>query len=164
MRHKLLTLFALMLFMSGAQTVQAEAMHIKIELLTGEETFQIAQIGKITFADNLMHLYGNDGRELGATSLDLINRIVFNEEQGGTVAISNIQTSTIQVFPNPAQDALFIHGVEGQQTVRIFSMQGLLLMQSAETADGDAILQVGGLQNGTYLLQIGAQVVKFIKE
>lgn len=158
---KLSFFLALMLITLGAQTVRAEATHLRIEFLAGEETFELAQIGKITFAGNLMILYGNDGMQLGSTSTDLIDKIVFSEEQ--TKAISNVKTSTIQVFPNPTQDALFICGVEGQQTVRIFSMQGQLL-QSAVTTDGEANLHVGNLPYGDYLLQVGAQVVKFIKE
>lgn len=161
MKHKLLTFLALMLTALGAQTVRAEETHLRIEFLAGEETFELALIGKITFSGNLMILYGNDGIQLGSTSTDLIDKIVFREEQ--TTAISDVQTSTIQVFPNPTQDALFIRGIEGQQTVRIFSLQGQIL-QSALTTDGEAILHVGNLPYGNYLLQVGAQVVKFIKE
>ena len=151
----------LSIFLLVGWTVRADISHMKIELLTGEETFQIAQIGKITFVDNLMVLYGNDGRQLGSTSIDLIDKIVFSEEQDQ--AITNVVASTIRVFPNPTQDALFIRGVEGEQTVRIFNMRGQVV-QSAVTVDGEAILHVSGLPNGTYLLQVGAQVVKFIKD
>ena len=152
-------LLPLMLLM--AWSVRAEMTHMTIELLSGEEVFEIAQIGKITFDDNLMILFGNDGRQLGSTSVDLIDKIVFGEEENQ--AVENVSVSSIRVFPNPAQELLFIRGVEGQQTVRIFNMQGQVL-QSALSVDGEASIPVGGLQNGTYLLQIGAQVVKFIKD
>ena len=157
---KLILILALMLPVLGVQTLRADATHLTIELLAGEETFAIAQIGKITFANNLMILYGKDGKQLGSTSLERIDKIVFSDQ---TEAISNVTVPSVQVFPNPTQDILFIRGIEGQQTVRIFSMQGLLIL-SAETMDGEAQLYVGGIQNGTYLLQIGAQVVKFIKD
>lgn len=157
---KLILILALMLPVLGVQTLRADATHMTIELLAGEETFAIAQIGKITFANNLMILYGNDGKQLGSTSLERIDKIVFSDQ---TEAISNVTVPSVQVFPNPTQDILFIRGIEGQQTVRIFSMQGLLIL-SAQAMDGEAQLYVGGIQNGTYLLQIGAQVVKFIKD
>ena len=144
-----------------AWTVRAEVTYMRIELLSGEEAFEIAQIGKITFSDNLMMLFDNDGKELGATSVDLIDKIVFSEDQ--YLAIGNVAVSSICVFPNPAKELLFIRGIEGKQTVRIFNMQGQV-MQSALSVDGEASIPVGGLQNGTYLLQIGAQVVKFIKD
>ena len=156
---KKILLLPLMLLL--AWTAQAEMTHMKIESLSGEEAFEIAQIGKITFSDNLMVLFDNDGNELGSTSVDLINKIVFCEEPDQ--AIGNVAVSSIRVFPNPAQELLFIRGIEGQQTVRIFNMQGQVL-QSALSVDGEASIPVGGLQNGTYLLQIGAQVVKFIKD
>lgn len=157
---KLILILALMLPVLVVQTLRADATHMTIELLAGEETFAIAQIGKITFANNLMILYDNNGKQLGSTSLERIDKIVFSDQ---TEAISNVTVPSVQVFPNPTQDILFVRGIEGKQTVRIFSMQGLLIL-SAETMNGEAQLYVGGIQNGTYLLQIGAQVVKFIKD
>ena len=144
-----------------ALTMQAQQTSLRIEFLAGFEDFDLAKIGKIMFSDNLMILYGNDGMPLGSTSTDMIDKIVFHEI--ATSLDEAAAPTTLRVFPSPAQDALFVRGVQGQQTVRIFSIQGQIL-QSALTADGEANLQVGGLPNGTYLLQVGAQIVKFIKE
>lgn len=154
-------LFAL-LMLCMAWTSSAEEALMKIEFMAGYESFSLASIGKITFDNNMMILWDNAGNELGSTSLDLIDKIEFiGDDQ--TTSITDVSTPGIQVFPNPTQGTLFIRGVEGQQTVRIFNMQGQVL-QSALSTDGEANLPVGGLQSGTYLLQIGAQVVKFIKE
>ena len=158
MKRKLLLL---PLWLLMAFSARADVSHMHIELLSGgEEQFALAQIGKIMFADNMMNLYDNSGALLGCTPVGQIEKIVFFDKEQ---AVDNVAVSSIQVFPNPTQESLFIRGIEGTQTVRIFSMQGQL-MQSAEAMDGEANLQVGGLQKGTYLLQIGAQVVKFIKD
>ena len=51
-----------------------------------------------------------------------------------------------------------IQGIESQ-TLRIYNLQGSLL----QTEWGDQI-SVSNLPDGTYLLQIGTQVVRFIKK
>ena len=56
-----------------------------------------------------------------------------------------------------AQDRLMIQGIE-EQPLRVYDLQGRLL----QTENGTQI-SVGNLAEGTYLLQIGTQVVRFIK-
>ena len=51
-----------------------------------------------------------------------------------------------------------VQGAEGQ-TLRVYDLQGRLLKQTKGTE-----VQVEDLANGTYLLQIGTQVVRFIKQ
>ena len=158
------TLFlALMLSLFSVKTLLAtEPTHMKIEFLSGSEQLQaIAQIGKITFADSMMVLHDLEGNVLGSTDVRLIGKIVFCDSSPTTV--TNATQPTIQVFPNPTQESLFVRGAVEKQTVRIYSMRGQLV-QSAVITAGEAQLHVGGLPTGTYLLQIGAQVVRFIKE
>ncbi|MGN1239249.1 MAG: T9SS type A sorting domain-containing protein, partial [Paludibacteraceae bacterium] len=64
----------------------------------------------------------------------------------------------ITIYPNPAQDRLVVQGAEGQ-TLRVYDLQGRLLKQTESTE-----VQVEDLANGTYLLQVGTQVVRFIKQ
>ena len=157
MRKNLLILLLLM-----AVSVRADVTHMRVESLTGaEQHFAVARIGKIMFVNDVMEFRDKAGQLLGSTPAGQIAKIVFVEH--GEEAIENVSSPAIQIFPNPAQESLCVLGIEDMQTVRIFSMQGGLML-SAEAANGEAQLYVGGLQSGTYLLQIGAQVVKFIKE
>ena len=140
----------------------AEVTHLKIVPLTGDEaTSSLAQIGKIVLSNEQMCLYGQDDSELGCTPFSQIGKIVFYHDE--TTKLDNTANAAIQVFLDPATDALFVRGIAGEQTVRVYSVSGQLL-QSANASNGEAIIPVSGLQNGTYLLQVGAQVVKFIKE
>lgn len=155
-----LGLMAVCLF--SAQTTRAAVTHLHIETLYGgEQQLAITKIGKIVFGTNEICLFDATNTEIGCTSLSQIGHIVFEEHVASD--IDEVAVSGIHVYPNPTQDVLFIRGIEGEQTVRIYSLQGQLL-QSAVATDGEAELQVGGLQDGTYLLQIGAQVVKIIKD
>lgn len=146
-----------------AQTAHADVTHLRIELLVGaEEQIALAQVGKILFVDDMMHLYDNADNLLGITPLAQIEKITFSEQTTPTGS-EEVTDLDISIFPNPAHDCLLLRGVTGTQTLRIFSLQGQLL-ESAVSSEGGAQLHVGNLQNGTYLLQVGAQVVKFIKE
>lgn len=158
MKKFLLLLLFLMAFMAG----RADVTHVKIVPLTGDEiTSALAQIGKIVLGDQQICLYGSDGSELGCTPFSQIGKIVFLDN--GPTGLTNVESSAIQVFMDPAQESLTVRGIAGAATVRIYSMQGQLL-QSAVATNGEANVSVDGLQNGAYLLQVGAQVVKFIKE
>lgn len=152
-------LLPLMLLM--ALVAQAQATHLSIEKLSGaEEVSALATIGKIVFDQKGLYLYDKTGAELGYTPFDQIGKIVFTSKTVPT-AVRQEERPAIQVSFN--QETIFVRGIEGPQTVRIYNMGGRMLL-SAVSQDGEAQLYVGGLQNGTYLLQVGAQVVKFLKQ
>ena len=157
-KHRLLLLPMLLC----AMWVTAQT-HLVVQPLTGgEQQYSLAQIGKIKFVNDVMYLYDDAGTLLGSTPVAEVGKIVFGD-QGEATAISETNDLSLKVFPNPAQETVVVRGLKGEQTIRIYNLQGQL-MQSATTANGEAQLQVGSLQNGTYLLQAGAQVVKIIKE
>lgn len=163
--HKKLLLLPLLLWAVTALGQSEALTTLRIELLYGGEMEHVlATIGKITFNVEAkeMCLSNKKGVEMGCTSLHMIGKIVFTSD-GAPTDLAAAESGTIQIFPNPTQDMLCVHGIEGEQMVRIFDMQGRL-MQSASALEGEAQLQVGSLPAGTYLLQLGAQVVRFIKE
>lgn len=158
MTQRRIVFFSLLLMAVGmmAQT------HLKIVPLSdAEQQMAIAQIGKIIFADDKMCLYDNSGTLLGSTSVAQIDKIVFVDNNNAT-SYDEAGVINLQIYPNPTQESLSVRGLQDGQVVRIYSLQGQLL-QSAAVTDGVAQLYVGGLQNGTYLLQAGAQAVKIIK-
>jgi hypothetical protein len=59
---------------------------------------------------------------------------------------------------------LFINGLNANESVRIYDFNGQLLSISTANADGICQLSVASLPQGTYLLQVGIEVVKFIKQ
>ena len=158
MRKILLLPFVLMI----ALAAQAEVTSLRVEMLTGSElTASLAQIGKIVLGENDVLLYDKSGAQIGSSPFSQFGKIVFYDD--GSQAISDVTVSFLQVFYDATQESLLVRGISGSQTVRVYSVSGQLL-QSANAANGEAIMPIGGLQNGAYLLQAGAQVVKFIKE
>jgi hypothetical protein len=117
----------------------------------------IALIGKWVFVDTDLQLLDKQGNVLATEPLANVRKIVFSNESINT-ALEKVEQGTIVVYPNPSQDILYIQGIE-EQTLRIFNMQGNMLQTTVGTQ-----VSVSDLPVGTYLLQIGTQVIRFIKQ
>ena len=134
------------------------ATNLVIERYAGAEMVQDrAVIGKWVFVDTNLQLLDKEGNILATEPLDNVRKIVFSNESI-TTALENVENGSIIVYPNPTQDVLHIQGIEAQ-TLRVFNMQGSML----QTTEGTQV-SVSDLPVGTYLLQIGTQVIRFIKQ
>ena len=132
------------------------ATNLVIERYAGAEMVQdIAVIGKWVFVDTNLQLLDKEGNILATEPLANVRKIVFSDEP---TALDNVEKGSIIVYPNPTQDVLYIQGIEAQ-TLRVYNMQGSML----QTTEGTQV-SVSHLPTGTYLLQIGTQVVRFIKQ
>ena len=139
-------------------SLQTMATNLVIEHRSGAEVLQdIAIIGKCLVVGDRIQLLDKSGNVLAIEALANIKKITLltsdtSEDVNDTIV------NTIVVYPNPTQELLIIQGIESQ-TLRIYDLQGRLL----KTEWGNQI-SVGNLSDGTYLLQIGTQVVRFIKK
>jgi hypothetical protein len=134
------------------------ATNLVVERYAGAEMVQdIALIGKWVFVDTDLQLLDKQGNVLATEPLANVRKIVFANESINT-ALEKVEQGTIVVYPNPSQDILYIQGIE-EQTLRIFNMQGNMLQTTVGTQ-----VSVSDLPVGTYLLQIGTQVIRFMKQ
>ena len=148
----------LVLLMALLCSMQVMATSIVVERVTGANMVQnIALIGKWVFMDTNLQLLDKEGNVLATEPLANVRKIVFSNESI-TTTLENVENGTIIVYPNPTQDVLYIQGIEAQ-TLRVFNMQGSMLQTTESTQ-----VSVSHLPTGTYLLQIGTQVVRFIKQ
>ena len=135
-------------------------MATNLVLLKSDGTQQlqdIAAIGKWVFVADDLQLLDKSGNVLATEALSNIKKITFAEEVGS--AVENVESSNqIVVYPNPTQDVLMIQGIDAQ-ALRVYDLQGRLLKSAIGTQ-----VYVGHLAEGTYLLQVGTQVVRFIKQ
>lgn len=137
-------------------SLQATALHLVIEHRSGADLWQdIAIIGKWVFVEDELQLLDKSGAVLATESLAEIKKITFS---ASTTDTENVQSNAILVYPNPTQDVLMIQGVESQ-TLRVYDLQGRLL-----SATNGTQVDVEHLADGTYLLQVGTQVIRFIKK
>ncbi len=79
--------------------------------------------------------------------------------------VSNVQVAPLLLYPNPAQDNLYIeHGyTTAAATVTIYDLQGRMLLQKPFGAG----IEIGMLRSGTYIVvlnsELGSATSKFIK-
>ncbi len=78
------------------------------------------------------------------------------------VGIDNLVTSNLKVYPNPTSDELHIRGIQATTNVSLFDLQGRTVAKTTLTEDGT--LQITNLTAGTYVLQVGNETVKIIKQ
>lgn len=158
MKRKLLLVGFLWPFLMHAETNL-----VVVPLSGADANYAFSLVGKIRFVENSVCLYDKQEMELGCTPMNEINRIVFEEGSNPQTDLEAISNPAIHVYPNPVQSQLIINGLQDDQVIRIYSLQGQLLM-SASAVNNSATLDVSGLQLGDYLLQVGAEIVKFIKQ
>ena len=138
-------------------SLQTMATNLVLERRSDAEVLQdIAIIGKWVFVENTIQLLDKSGDTLATEPIADIKKIQF-ATNGTNADLNDTVVRTIIVYPNPTQDILMIQGAESQM-LRVYNLQGSLL----QTEWGNQIA-VSHLPDGTYLLQIGTQVVRFIK-
>lgn len=154
----LLLLFAVMsIGYSMAETT------LRIEYFDGAElTKMLSVVGRWEFTDGKFILVSTEGEVLAEkASVYDVRKVVFKSEQVSTA--TDETTEQLTVYPNPTQDVLFIDGLTEGETVRIYSLEGRLLISEVALYDGAVQLNVASLAEGTYLLQMGTEIVKIIK-
>ena len=125
-----------------------------------QESHNVSLIGKWLFVDRDLLLIDKEGNLLASEPVLNIRKIVFLDRNDATEKLPHLSKTDniIVVYPSPTKDILHVEGAE-DYTIRIYNTQGLLLKK----ATGKQI-NVSNLHTGTYLLQIGTQVVRFIKQ
>lgn len=124
---------------------------------TGNEMQQdISLIGKWVFVGDELQLLDKSGNLLASELVTSIRKITFTAQIHD--AVENVLPNQLLVYPNPTQDVLLVSGIE-PQPLRVYDVQGKLVHQEQGTE-----VHVSHLSNGVYILQIGTQVVRFIKQ
>lgn len=156
MKQKLL--FSLLALLIGAQVAATDLVLLKTD--GTQQLLDIATIGKWVYVGDDLQLLSHDGAVLAQEPALNIRKITFAESSGTETPTSmeNIQSTSVVIYPNPSQDMLIVSGIEAQ-ALRVFDMQGRLVK-----AENGTQVHVSDLAEGTYLLQVGTQVVRFIKK
>ena len=148
----------ILLFFALICSLQMMAINLVVEHRSGADLLQdISLIGKWIYVGEDLQLLDKQDNVLATEPLANIKKITF-ALSGTPTATENVQNNAILVYPNPTHDVLMIQGIEAQ-TLRVYDLQGRMLLQQEGTQVG-----VGHLAEGTYLLSIGTQVVRFIKK
>lgn len=131
---------------------------IRISKLTDSEKETIEfVIGKLVLQGGMISFVAPDGTILASEKMSEVRSIVLSNST--TTVIQATAQSEIRIFPNPACDYIQVEGVGKEVNYRVYDLTG----KCVEAGNGRAI-PVSELGSGTYILQVGTQMVKFIKE
>ena len=148
----------ILLFFALICSLQMMAANLVVEHRSGMDLLQdVAIIGKWVYVGDNLQLLDKAGNVLATEPLSNIKKITFSIS-GTTTEVESASANSIIVYPNPTQDVLIITGIN-TQTLRVYDLQGRLLQTEIGTQ-----INVSNLAVGTYLLQIGTQIVRFIKQ
>ncbi len=137
----------------------ADRLIVEHRYFGADRTEDITAIGKWVFVDDRIRLIDHEGYLLGEEYMENIIKITFSSTPPVPTATDDAQPGTVIVYPNPTHEVLCVQGIPDDATLRVYSTTGQLLV----TAQGTQI-NVSQLPQGTYLLQIGTQVMRFFKE
>lgn len=130
--------------------------------ITGtEQMTALAHIGRLVIEDDKVYLYDKNLHVLATYSTSSIKRIQFAGVESNT-PVSETNADVIRIYPNPTQDALIVEG-EDMGNMYIYDLQGNLMLTHTATERVNTI-DVTSLPQGTYLILMNAQTVKFIKQ
>ena len=148
-------LIAVVLLMVGRLFANQELQLVTLSADGTETTYTLSNVQKIVFENNTMTVVMKSGSD--ATGITCIS---FSDYVG----IENPKTVTsISVFPNPVQTFLTVAGADKNTKINLYDINGRLL-KSIPAKDDSTEINVSSLTPGLYLLQVGEQVIKFIKQ
>ena len=139
------TLMAVLLLLLGAQ---AHTITINDESVEGRN------VRRILFdKENIKLVYDDD------TESDLVNKglIIFDELTG--LKGMRVYTATAAV----SGDVLTLKGLDPAKGVTVFDTNGRQVLAMEATRSEVAIINIGHLNDGVYVLRNGQNVIKFVK-
>lgn len=85
-----------------------------------------------------------------------VQKILFDQVQ---TEIAGLGVLSVYVYPNPVAHTLYIQGLTEPANLAVYNLGGKCCMQDKGTE-----IDVTALQQGTYILSVNQQYVKFIKK
>jgi Secretion system C-terminal sorting domain len=77
------------------------------------------------------------------------------------ISLNKNETKSLKIYPNPTKNTISIMTSDYAQPMRLFSINGTLLMRKNQTTEQ---LDISALPTGMYFLHVGSDVLKVIKE
>ena len=120
-----------------------------------QQSFAVGDIGKITFTESTMDVYGKDS---GTFSLSDITKLFFSDKEGN---VTEINPDGALKFAKTG-NTLKVDGLSAPADAFIVSASGRIVMQQKQW-DGNS-LDISSLTDGVYILAVGNAAFKFIKQ
>jgi len=155
--NKKLFFLAIVLLSVGQLFAEQESKLITLKADGTETVYALADVQKIVFENNTMTVNMKSGSDAkGITSVS------FLLSDGSGIEKPQL-FSSVFVFPNPVKTNLTVSGADKGMKINLFDLNGKLL-QSVIAKDNSTEVNVSSFPSGIYLLRVGEQTVKFIKQ
>ncbi len=144
-------------FLNGTLTANAE--YDFGTLAEGSFSIPVHQTGKSYVVLSNCNNYRNYVEVEYGT--ELVNGADFDE-----VGVQDYQQSSIQLYPNPANQSIRLiinELLPGYGQAQIFDISGKLVV-SEEVSSNSIVIQISYLKPGLYFVKYGSQVCKFVKQ
>lgn len=153
---KLKLLFSVLAFSLASFLYATERENIVAVSADGDKTtYALATVSRINVIADAnsasMTIVDKDGNEFAGYV-----KILFAEKE---TSIEELGFTQVYVFPNPVVNTLTIQGVDENTSLEVYNLTGASVLQDKGTE-----LDVTSLSQGTYILRINNQYVKFIKK
>lgn len=154
MKLKTITTFLLLLFASMLYANEVSNM-VAVSADGDKTTYALANVNRINVIADAssasMTVVDKDGNEFAG-----FVKILFAE---APTDIEELGFTQVYLFPNPVVNTLNIQGVDENTPLEVYNLTGKSLLKDKGTE-----LDVTSLSQGTYILRINNQYVKFIKK
>ena len=159
MKTKFASLLVAVFAAAAMQAAEVPAI-ITISNDNQEGKYQLASVQQITFSEGSMTVVRkNDAGNVSNVRCVKFGATIDDSESQTPTEIAALEGADLFVYPNPVAQTLRIDGAEAGSTFTIYDLQGRTLMQTIENQ-----IDVSSLAQGSYLLKVNDQVVKFIKK
>lgn len=148
-----------MMLVGGYLTASAQVPSVVAITSDGNEyEYRLASVEEILFETNRgsssMTLVGKDGIQMEG-----IHSLLFGTMQDVPTSIDESGEAKVYAYPNPVVNTLNVLGVSDTEPLFVYDLSGKCLM----TETGNKV-EVSNLTNGTYILKVNNQCIKFIKK
>ena len=120
-----------------------------------EMRYELSSVQRIVFDAGGMTLQ----RTAEAGDVSGVRCVLFGTMEQTPTALAETREAALCVYPNPVQHYLCVEGAAADATCTVYDLQGRALLHSAAQH-----IDVTALQQGSYLLKINDQIIKFIKK
>ena len=154
MKLKHFTTFLLLLFASVLYANEVNNL-VAVSADGDKTTYALANVERINvIADATsasMTVVDNDGNQFAGYV-----KILFAES---ATDVEELDITSVYIYPNPVVNTLSIQGVDENTSLEVYNLTG-----NSELKNKGTELDVTSLTQGTYILRINNQYVKFIKK
>ena len=152
-------LLVFVMLVGGYLTASAQVPSVVAITSDGNEyEYRLASVEEILFETNRgsssMTLVGKDGIQMGG-----IQTLLFGTMADVPTSIDESGEAKVYAYANPVVNTLNVLGVSETEPLFVYDLSGKCLM----TETGNKV-EVSNLTNGTYILKVNNQCIKFIKK